>query len=370
MSVRVAFPFVGDTIGGSHISAALLMGNLPQHGFSPVAVVHQDGPLLPLLRQRGLDCMQVDLPCLAPGAAGIPAVLKIVMMAPRLASFLRRNDFALVHANDGRMITGWMPGARFAGCKTVAHRRTRWSPSRLSDIAFSFAQEVIAISRYVETTLPDALRKKSVVIANPFEGATIARSEARARAVNLVGTDAPILAFVGTLQKQKRPDIFLRAAAIIHRKRPDIHFLLLGRDGEEGAAARRLCTELGLDGVVTFAGFRADAAELLAGCDLLLAPAVEEGHGRTLVEAMTAGVPVVAADSGGHREIVAPGRTGALVAPDDPEALAKAALALLADPLRTSRMADAARAAASANFSAAAHAQAVAQVYRELLGRT
>src|SRR4051812_48614521 len=107
MSVRVAFPFAGDTIGGSHVSPALLMAELPRHGFSPIAIVHQDGPLLPWLRQRGLSCLRADLPCLSPSAAGMSAVLKIFMIAPRLALFLRRNDFTLVHANDGRMITSW-----------------------------------------------------------------------------------------------------------------------------------------------------------------------------------------------------------------------------------------------------------------------
>lgn len=368
MSIRVAFPFVGDTIGGSHISAALLMAELPRYGFSPVAIVHRDGPLLNWLRQRGLTCLRADLPSLPSGSAGIPAVLKIFVIAPRLALFLRKNGFILVHANDGRMITGWMPAARLADCRTVAHRRTRWSASRLSSIAFSFAQKVIAISKYVETTLPPSLRAKSVVIANPFERFEVSRMEARTRVIGLVGAEAPVVVFVGTLQKQKRPDIFLRAAAIMHKQRSDIRFLLIGRDGDQGAAARTLCAKLGLGGVVTFAGFRADAGECLAGCDLLLAPAVEEGHGRTLVEAMTAGVPVVAAASGGHLEIVEPERTGLLVAPDDPQALAQAALNLLADPARARAIADSAQAWTEKNFSAAAHAKAVADVYRSLLG--
>jgi hypothetical protein len=193
MSARVAFPFVGDTIGGSHVSAALLMSELPRLGFSPVAIVHQDGPLLTWLQGRGLDCLRADLPRLSPGAGGIPAVLKIFMIAPQLALFLRKNNFALVHANDGRMITSWMSAARLAGCKTVAHRRTRWSVSRLSDIAFSFAQKVIAISRYVETTLPDSLRGKSVVIANPFERTGTSPDAARRHVVDLIGEGLRLL---------------------------------------------------------------------------------------------------------------------------------------------------------------------------------
>jgi len=370
MSIRVAFPFVGDTIGGSHISAALLMAKLPRHGFSPVAVVHQDGPLLPWLQERGVNCLRANLPCLSPGAGGIPAVLKILMIAPRLALFLRRNGFVLVHANDGRMITSWMPAARLAGCKTVAHRRTRWSVSRLSDIAFSFPQRVVAISRYVESTLPASLRAKSAVIANPFERIDIPRDEARIRVIGLVGAEGPIVAFIGTLQKQKRTDIFLRAAAIMRAQRADLRFLVIGRDGDEGAAARALCGELGLADAMTFVGFRADAQECLAGCDLLLAPAVDEGHGRTLVEAMNARVPVVAAASGGHLDIIDANRTGLLVPQDDAQALARAGLALLADPARARKLVDAARAWAEETFSVETHARAVAEVYRSLLGRT
>lgn len=83
---------------------------------------------------------------------------------------------------------------------------------------------------------------------------------------------------------------------------------------------------------------------------------------------MTAGVPVVAAASGGHLEIIDQGRTGVLVAPDDPQALAQAALALLADPARASALSNTARVWAANNFSVAAHAKAVAGVYRNLLG--
>ena len=369
MSIRVAFPFVGDTIGGSHVSAALLMAELPRHGFSPVAIVHQDGPLVPWLQQRGLTCLRADLPCLRTGEAGLSAALKIFLIAPRLALFLRKNDFALVHANDGRMITSWIPAGRLAGCKAIAHRRTRWSVSRLSDIAFSFAQKVIAISRYVESTLPPSVRTKSVVISNPFERDNMPRADVRKRVIDLVGMEAPVIAFVGTLQKQKRPDIFLRAAGAIHAQHTGVRFVLIGRDGEEGASARALCSGLGLDRVVTFAGFRADAAQCVAGCDLLLAPAVDEGHGRTLVEAMTAGVPVVAAASGGHIEIVETDHTGLLVTPDDPQAMAEAALSLLADPARAQALANAARSWATDNFSTAAHAKAVTEVYRSLLGQ-
>ncbi len=368
MTLRVAFPFVGDTIGGSHISAALLMAELPRFGFSPVAIVHQDGPLMAWLEARKLTWLRADMPFLPAGASGAAAVLKVAFMAPKLALFLRINRFDLVHANDGRMIVTWMAAARLAGCKAVAHRRTRWSASRVAGIGFSFAQAVIAISQYVESTLPKWLHGRTSVIANPFMRSPLSRTEASRRVAGLVGGGGPVVAFIGTLQAQKRPNVFLRAAALMHTLRPELRFLLIGRDGDQGDAAHSLCRQLELDAVVTFAGFRDDAAECLAGCDLLLAPAVEEGHGRVLVEAMSAGVPVIASSSGGHLDIVAPGRTGVLVPPDDPQALAEAGLALLADPDGARDISGAAGAWVAAKFSETAHAEAVAAVYRRLLG--
>jgi len=365
MRTRVAFPFVGDSIGGSHVSAALLMRGLIAQGFSPVAVVHAEGPLTEWLSSQGIETLQAGLPYFAAGGAG--AAVRIAGAAPRLASFLRKQDFPLVHANDGRMIATWMPAARFAGRAGIAHRRTKWSASRLAHLTLSLASGLIAISDYVRDSMPADLRRRAVVIRNPFADKVLPRAEARRAAVELAGTDGTLIAFVGTLQEQKRPSVFLRAAADIRRQWPDARFLLIGRPGELDGPMRALCAELGLPDVTVFAGFRADAPALLAGCDLLLAPAVNEGHGRALIEAMIAGVPVVAARSGGHVEIVQQERTGLLVPPEDPKAMARATLSLLADPGRAKFMSAAARAWAVREFSPAAHAEAVANVYRRCL---
>lgn len=369
MTARVMFPFVGDSVGGSHVSAALLMAALPEQGFSPLAVVHRDGPLHAWLRLRGLPVMRADLPFLSVGG-GMAGFVRIAAAAPRLALFVRSNELAIVHANDGRMIATWMPAARLAGSVAIAHRRTRWSPSRLAHLGLRLASGIVTVSDYVRDSLPADLRRRAAVIANPFELEQGANGDGRAAIRGLVGGDGPVVAFVGTLQPQKRPDVFLRAAAVVHRKRNDVRFVLIGRDNGMDESLRGLCQELGIGGVTTFAGFRDDARQLLAGCDLLLAPAVDEGHGRVLVEAMSAGVPVVAAASGGHLEIVQPGRTGLLVPADEPDALAEAALGLLAEPGRAQTLIEAARVYVTSSFSPRAHASTVAALYRQLLAAT
>ena len=366
MTLRVAFPFVGDSIGGSHVSAALLMRALVARNISPVAVVHREGPLTEWLRQRGIETLQAKLPYFAAG--GAMAAISIAAAAPSLARYLRQHDFQLVHANDGRMIATWMPAARYAGHVGIAHRRTKWSNSRLAHVSLRLASKIIAISDYVRDSLPDGLRRRACVIHNPFADTAPARAEVRRKVVDLSGKDGTLIAFVGTLQAQKRPAVFLRAAASIRRNWPDARFLMIGQPGQLDGEMRHLCAELGLADVTVFLGFRAEASELLAGCNLLLAPAIDEGHGRALVEAMIAGTPVIAARSGGHIEILQHGRTGLLVAPDDADEMAQAALSLLAAPDRANSMSVAAQAWARGEFSPAAHAEAVAKVYREFLG--
>jgi glycosyltransferase involved in cell wall biosynthesis len=368
MTIRVAFPFVGDTIGGSHVSASLLMRELPAFGFAPVAIVHREGPLMGWLAERGVEAIRTDLPFLSRGVGGARALTTLACAAPRLAAFLRRQGFGLVHANDGRMIAGWMPAARLARLAGVAHARTRWSKSRLAHLTFHAAHRIVAISEYVRAEMPDDLKARSLVVPNPFEDLPPSRPASREAVLRLmkVGADTPVLAFVGTLQAQKRPDAFLKAAKVILRTRQDARFLMIGRDGELGAAMRSLASELGISDSVFFAGFQPNPAFLLAGCDLLLAPAVNEGHGRALVEAMLAGTPVIASASGGHQEIIRQNETGILVAPEESEAMANAAVGLLSSSGRTAMIA-AAGAWARQGFLPREHGKAIASLYRALL---
>lgn len=367
MTIKVAFPFVGDNIGGSHVSAALLMRHLPKHGFAATALVHRHGQLSAWLGERGLAVVETDLPDLTAGTGGVSAVVRLAAIAPSLAWFLRRNDFRLLHSNDGRTTSTWMPAARLAGIRGVAHQRTRWSISQLAYRTTRMADVLIAISDFVRDSMPAELRSRATLIANPFSFDAPLRQVGRKTLEELTGKTAPTVAFVGTLQAQKRPDIFLRAAALIHRVRADVRFVVIGREGELGGQMRQLRSELGLVDAVAFTGFRPDALELLAGCDLLLAPAVNEGQGRAVIEAMTCSVPVVAARSGGHPSIIQSGSTGLLVPPDDAPALAEAAIGLLDRPEMGVALARAALAWVRSTFSAEVHARNVASQYRTLL---
>ena len=144
-------------------------------------------------------------------------------------------------------------------------------------------------------------------------------------------------------------------------------FPILGadRDGLE-SGLRREAIAAGIDDRVHFLGFRDPVEPWLAAADVLLAPAVEDAFGRTLVEAVQVGTPVVAAFSGGHTEILADGRTGILVQPDDASALAAAAHRVLTEPGLGERLTAAARAEVSARYTLAHHVDAITSLYRRL----
>ena len=114
-------------------------------------------------------------------------------------------------------------------------------------------------------------------------------------------------------------------------------------------------------------GPRFPIEQWMMGLDALVVPAVRERFGRTLVEVMLCGTPVVAADDGGHREIIRHGETGFLVQPDNPEAFADAVAELLENPRLANAIATAARQEALQNFSVEAHVERVQAVYDAVL---
>jgi len=152
----------------------------------------------------------------------------------------------------------------------------------------------------------------------------------------------PGIAVVGSLSPVKRPELAIRAFEVLSGAIPGARLVFTG-DGPLRPALDRLIAGSETGGNVAFAGNRAGVAGILEECDLLWHPSRSEGFGLAVAEAMASGLPVVAAEVEGIRELVLPGETGALVPFEDPTAVAEASTAILSDPSRYGRMALAAR---------------------------
>lgn len=158
----------------------------------------------------------------------------------------------------------------------------------------------------------------------------------------------------------------LRAFQRVRAQRPDAQLLLVG-EGTERPAIEAEIAKRELTRWVHLLGLRKDVPRCLAAADIVWLTSVSEGIPLTLIEAMAAGVPVVATNVGGVAEVVEPELTGMLAPAGDDQALAAAVLRLAGDELLVSRLVDAARQRAADYFSEDRMHAGYSRIYRELL---
>jgi glycosyltransferase involved in cell wall biosynthesis len=145
-----------------------------------------------------------------------------------------------------------------------------------------------------------------------------------------------LLACVAGLRPEKNHRLLLEAFAQTSAQRPGAHLLLAG--GGDQTALQKLTGDLGIASSVHFLGVRTDIPDLLAASDLFVLASHYEGNPLCIMEAMAAGLPVVAPRVGGIPELVTHGVEGFLVDTSEPTGLSKAIEALLADKLRRIQM--------------------------------
>jgi glycosyltransferase involved in cell wall biosynthesis len=165
---------------------------------------------------------------------------------------------------------------------------------------------------------------------------------------DFIPAGAPLILAAGRLHRNKAFDILIRAMPRL----PGAHILIAG-EGPERAALEALARTEGVADRLHMPGWRRDTAGLLAGADIFVCPSRHEPLGNVVIEAFSAARPTVASDIDGPAALIAQDQTGLKVPPDDPEALATALAALLADPARAARLAAAGRAVFEAEHAPA-----------------
>ncbi len=173
-----------------------------------------------------------------------------------------------------------------------------------------------------------------------------------------------IVGTIGRLNPVKDQATLLHAFARVHREFADTALVLVG-DGVLRAALGAQAAALGLGDAVRFLGDRSDVRELLQGFDAFALSSLSEGYSMALLEACASGLPIVATDVGGNREIVVDGRNGLLVPPARDDALGEALATLLRDPAATAGMGRAGRDWALREASVEAMSLRYDALYRE-----
>jgi sugar transferase (PEP-CTERM/EpsH1 system associated) len=163
-----------------------------------------------------------------------------------------------------------------------------------------------------------------------------------------------VVGTVGRMQTVKHQTLlaraFVRALALQPELRERLRLVMVG-EGPLRAEAQAILADAGVADLAWLPGERANVPELMRRLDCFVLPSLAEGISNTILEAMASGLPVIATAVGGNAELVDHGRTGAIVPPDDVEAMAQALLRMAADPARAAAMGLAGRAEIERRFS-------------------
>jgi glycosyltransferase involved in cell wall biosynthesis len=355
-------------IGGAERVLLRLLGSLDPELFSASLAVPGEGPLTSEAKSMGI-----------PVHTGHPAprLLEIrrrslgrdryaIALYPydlsasvvRLARLVSSGGFDLVFTNSAKADVYGTLAARLAMRPSVirlhdivdADAFSRLNVWLLKTCARYLATVTLPVSRASEDRMASlgVPRSKLHTVYNGIDLAAESRPSDRAgvRTEFGIGENAPLAGLVGRLVDWKGPDYFIKAAALVSERVPDSRFMVVGdavfgeKDYVDGL--KKLAEDLGLAERLVFTGQRSDATRMMSALDVLVhASILPDPLPTVLIEAMSIGRPVVAADSGGVPEIVEDGVTGLLSPPRDTRSMAGAITELFEDPVRARAMGEA-----------------------------
>lgn len=352
--------YIIDTMfyAGTQTHIASMMRRHDRSRFSPYLLCLQEaGPL-------GGDLEAEGYPVTSYGLKRVYAS-QAALSYPGYLSFLMREKIDIVHAYLFAAQLYGIPGARLAGVPLViAGRRgvgVYWTEPRYAMVrrmTNALAHLQIANSHAVEEFV---VRSEGVppgkvrVVYNGIdtERFSPAPPAARYRGDLTVG-------YVGNLTLIKQVDVLIRAVARLAGAFPRLQLRIVGKgpgegrrrkEGDTAIRVRTLAAELGLGERVRFVEPQRDVERQLREMDIFVLPSVSEGMSNAMLEAMATGLPVIATDSGGNREVIRHGHTGYLFPSGDDEALVAFLRGLIEDPEKRRAMGQAAREAVMERFT-------------------
>ncbi len=403
---RILYIHHGGGIGGAPLSLLYLIRQLDRARYEPVVVTLRPGPVVDLYHAEGVETH------VEPGIDDFSHTTlewyggrdlwrlpgKLLRIGPsirRTEAVVRRIRPDLVHLNSSTLAPSALGVAR-AGVPLIWHireplargvfcLRRAWIRRTITRCA----ARVVAICQHDADQLLPGDNVRVIYNFVHFDQFDRALSGDAVRAELGIPLGAPVVTMLGGVSRPKGTLTLIRALPTLVAAVPQVRVVIAGppppeRDdpGLRGLAKRLLGADAAerdvrravekLDGrareALIFAGVRRDVPALLAASACLAFPSTVPHFARPVIEAAAMGLPSVASDLGGPRELVVPGETGLLVPPGDPAALASALAGLLCDPARLRAMGEAAYRRARRLFDARTNAAATIALYDEVLG--
>ncbi len=345
----LSFPYASSRGGGERYTEQVIEG-LVSAG-QDVTFASSSEALLELFKKRGWHAHPVwcGLEPVTPLSV-LLFPLTIIAFAPFL--FFLLAWFRFVHRVKAIICLSLTekllatPFARIFGMRVVwtehlvVGRSLFLNPLRSWYVACARLAQVVTVSEAAASSLVEVgVPRAHVRVISPGIVPNVARAESPAE---------PIVGVISRLSKEKNVSLALRAFALVAKELPEAGLEIFG-DGPERGMLVRMTKELGIEKATTFHG-HVERARGAGRFSVLAVPSAKESFGVAALEAMADKLPVVATRVGGLPEVVEDGKTGILVPPEDPRAMADALLSLLRDRAQTVRMGEAGRARAARLF--------------------
>jgi glycosyltransferase involved in cell wall biosynthesis len=330
---------------------------------------------LAVLRKGGLLYREIEP--LFPAISEFPLTsfynANAVKQLGRLCRLMLHERIDILHAHD--FYSGFIgaAAARLVGVRVIASQRHlklsdrevhRWGTRVIHRLAHRILVNSEAIREKIiaeDNANPD---KIAVVKNGVVSIKTAATSRSGLRRELKLEDDAKLIGIVARLQQVKGHRFFIEAAAGALRGGADAHFVLVGNGPLRGEIEKQIA-DVGITARVHLLGDRSDVASLIPALDLLALTSLHEGLPNAVMEAMAAGVPVVATAVGGVKELISDGETGYLAPPADSAALAARILFALEDEANRARITAAARRHIEASFGMQRMLESVEKLYDE-----
>ncbi|MBW2146700.1 MAG: glycosyltransferase family 4 protein [Deltaproteobacteria bacterium] len=317
-------------IGGGEVHFLNLVAGLSRDRFSVSAVVRPKSALIPKLKECSIPVYTLPL------RNSLDLVSAYTLR--RLSNRLGAN---IIHAHVGRdYLIAALACAKRCRLVVTRHLLLPMRRSPLHRVCFRKVDRFIAVSQSVKEALIrhegiDPARvvviPNGVSVGHLFPPASIGELRERLG----IPPGVKVVGIVGQVSPHKGHEDFVEAAARLSTRHPGIIFLVVGEESGNGSFVRKLRSQIiqkGLEKRFFFTGFLEDVSSAMGLMDVLAVPSWEEPFGLVILEAMVAGVPVVATDVGGPGEILENGISGILVSPRAPGELAEAIVSILARP--------------------------------------
>jgi len=318
-------------------------------------------------RRAGIVCWTVPLKTKCEFSPG--TILSVLRLLP----LVKEHNIDIIHCNTRvTQIAGCLL-SRYSGRPYVStcHGFFKRRPIRL--LFPCWGARVIAISEQVKEHLIDDFKVDGEKICLISHGIDIGRYSAGAersiaRKKFALPQQGKVVGIIARLSDVKGHAYLIRAMPIVLKQNPEALLWIIGT-GPMKRELEALVSQLKIGGKVLFTPQVRDTASALAAMDIFVMPSVKEGLGLALMEAMAAGLAVVASDVGGIRTLIRDGQDGLLAPVADQARLARQITCLLADPSLAHRLGTNARARIAADFAFETMINETEKVYRQCLNQ-